>query len=74
MLDHIVPHKGDMKVFWDRANWQGLCDRCDKTIKRPLEHAYERGDIGPEALDLSRASEGEGESNPCASADTGPRG
>jgi 5-methylcytosine-specific restriction protein A len=24
-LDHIIPHKGDMQLFWDRANWQGLC-------------------------------------------------
>ena len=27
-LDHIVPHKGDMDLFWDRANWQGLCHPC----------------------------------------------
>ena len=24
-LDHIIPHKGDMALFWDRKNWQGLC-------------------------------------------------
>ena len=27
VLDHIVPHKGDVKKFWDRSNWQGLCTR-----------------------------------------------
>jgi 5-methylcytosine-specific restriction protein A len=27
-LDHIVPHKGDMTVFWDPMNWQGLCKPC----------------------------------------------
>jgi 5-methylcytosine-specific restriction protein A len=27
-LDHITPHKGDMVLFWDRANWQGLCHPC----------------------------------------------
>ncbi len=26
VVDHIVPHKGDMKKFWDRSNWQSLCD------------------------------------------------
>jgi 5-methylcytosine-specific restriction protein A len=26
--DHIVPHRGDMKLFWDPKNWQGLCDSC----------------------------------------------
>lgn len=24
-LDHINPHKGDMVLFWDKDNWQGLC-------------------------------------------------
>lgn len=34
-VDHIVPHKGDMKLFWDRRNWQGLCHQCHsrKTAK-----------------------------------------
>ena len=27
-VDHIVPHRGDMKLFWDRSNWQALCHRC----------------------------------------------
>lgn len=25
-VDHIVPHKGDMELFWDETNWQTLCD------------------------------------------------
>src|ERR1700692_4646638 len=24
VVDHIIPHRGDMKLFWDPANWQGL--------------------------------------------------
>ena len=27
-VDHIVPHRGDMKLFWDRSNWQPLCKQC----------------------------------------------
>lgn len=27
-LDHIVPHRGDLSLFWDESNWQGLCHRC----------------------------------------------
>lgn len=27
VVDHIVPHKGDMDLFWDSNNWQGLCKR-----------------------------------------------
>ena len=27
-VDHIVPHRGDMKLFWDESNWQALCHSC----------------------------------------------
>jgi 5-methylcytosine-specific restriction enzyme A len=27
VVDHITPHKGDMKLFWDSGNWQGLTKR-----------------------------------------------
>ena len=30
-LDHIIPHKGDMDLFWQRSNWQGLCKSCHST-------------------------------------------
>lgn len=26
VVDHIVPHRGDEKLFWDESNWQSLCD------------------------------------------------
>ena len=26
VVDHIKPHRGDMALFWDPANWQALCD------------------------------------------------
>ena len=28
VVDHIVPHKGDMVLFWDKDNHQALCKRC----------------------------------------------
>jgi 5-methylcytosine-specific restriction protein A len=28
VVDHIIPHRGDMKLFWDKANWQPLCKCC----------------------------------------------
>lgn len=27
-VDHIIPHKGDMQLFWDVSNWQSLCHSC----------------------------------------------
>lgn len=34
-VDHIIPHKGDKKIFWDSSNWQSLCHSCHskKTAK-----------------------------------------
>ena len=26
LVDHIIPHRGDMKLFWDSSNWQSLCN------------------------------------------------
>lgn len=28
VVDHIQPHKGDLKRFWSRRNWQPLCKPC----------------------------------------------
>lgn len=27
-VDHVIPHRGDMTLFWDQTNWQGLCKSC----------------------------------------------
>ncbi len=27
VVDHIVPHRGDDKLFWDEKNWQPLCKK-----------------------------------------------
>ena len=28
VVDHIIPHRGDEDLFWDRDNWQALCKPC----------------------------------------------
>ena len=35
VVDHVIPHKGDMVLFWDSENWQSLCKTCHdvKTAK-----------------------------------------
>ena len=27
-VDHIVPHKGNQKLFWNRSNWRAMCEAC----------------------------------------------
>ena len=35
VVDHVIPHRGDQKLFWDSGNWQSLCKRChDKKTGR----------------------------------------
>jgi 5-methylcytosine-specific restriction protein A len=36
VVDHIIPHRGDMKLFWDPTNWQGLT-KVDHDRKTALE-------------------------------------
>jgi 5-methylcytosine-specific restriction protein A len=31
VVDHIVPHRGDLGLFWSQANWQALCVQCHAT-------------------------------------------
>jgi 5-methylcytosine-specific restriction protein A len=31
VVDHVVPHRGDAILFWDRANWQSMCKPCHDT-------------------------------------------
>jgi 5-methylcytosine-specific restriction protein A len=28
VVDHIIPHRGDNRLFWDECNWQSLCKSC----------------------------------------------
>lgn len=39
VVDHIQPHRGDQKLFWDRSNWRSLCKPChDKKTGREDSH------------------------------------
>jgi 5-methylcytosine-specific restriction protein A len=33
-VDHVVPHRGDQLLFWDRSNWQSLCRSCGAARSR----------------------------------------
>lgn len=28
VVDHIIPHRGDDKLFWDQGNLQAICKTC----------------------------------------------
>lgn len=58
VLDHIEPHKGDMGKFWSSSNWQGLCEWCDKNLKRSIENDWLRGRTAAADLKLDRIVSG----------------
>ena len=37
VVDHIRPHKGDQRLFWDTSNWQSLCKRHHDSDKQWME-------------------------------------
>lgn len=41
-VDHVIPHKGNMTLFWDRGNWQSLCDHCHNSHKQAAERRAPR--------------------------------
>jgi 5-methylcytosine-specific restriction protein A len=55
VVDHIVPHKGDTRLFWDHDNWQGCCNWHHTTVKQQLEAMLAAGRIGPTDLRLDSA-------------------
>ena len=42
VVDHVIPHKGDMKIFWARSNWQPLCNHHHSSTKQALERGVAR--------------------------------
>lgn len=42
VVDHIIPHRGDQKLFWDRSNWQPLCATCHSSTKQAQEKSAKR--------------------------------
>jgi 5-methylcytosine-specific restriction protein A len=43
VVDHIVPHKGDMALFWDSDNWQPLCKACHDRKTATEDGGWGRG-------------------------------
>ncbi|HEV7323541.1 MAG TPA: HNH endonuclease signature motif containing protein [Bosea sp. (in: a-proteobacteria)] len=45
VVDHVIPHKGDMALFWDVSNWQPACSWDHDVIKQKLEAMWSKGEI-----------------------------
>ncbi len=42
VVDHMIPHRGDQVLFWDKTNWQPLCKQCHdkKTMTEDRYQTY----------------------------------
>lgn len=46
VVDHIIPHRGDQQLFWDRSNWQSLCKPHHDSSKQAEEAHGFSSEIG----------------------------
>jgi 5-methylcytosine-specific restriction protein A len=46
VCDHIVPHRGDARLFWDSSNFQGLCKHHHDGSKQQIERRGYSTEVG----------------------------
>ena len=45
VVDHVLPHRGDLVLFWDRSRWQPSCRWHHDVVKQLLEQQYSHGTV-----------------------------
>ncbi len=58
IVDHIKPHRGDTRLFWDKSNLQSLTKPCHDIFKQSEEKGGAGFDKGcnPDGTPLNRES------------------
>ena len=52
VVDHIVPHRGDMTLFWNPTNWQPCCTPCHNSVKKRQEQSGVVAGCGVDGMPL----------------------
>jgi 5-methylcytosine-specific restriction protein A len=55
VVDHVIPHKGDRGLMWDKRNWQPSCRFHHDVVKQRLEDLYANGAVNEIELRLDSA-------------------
>ena len=50
LTDHVIPHRGDTHLFWQRELWQPSCRWHHDVVKERLEHLFDAGQVTAEDL------------------------
>lgn len=45
VVNHKTPHRGDQRLFWDRANWEPLCHDDHDIVAQREEHGRQTGAV-----------------------------
>jgi 5-methylcytosine-specific restriction enzyme A len=53
VVDHVEPHEGDTRKFWDKTMWQPACRWHHDVVKQVLERMWKRGEVGLDDLWLT---------------------
>lgn len=64
VVDHVKPHRGDEALFWDRTNWQPLCERHHNRDKARLEIRGYSDRLGDDGWPIDPAHPANGGSMP----------
>jgi 5-methylcytosine-specific restriction endonuclease McrA len=56
VTDHIIPHRGDQRLFWDPKNWQPCCRWHHDVVKQQLERMHQLNQVKASDLLLTSAT------------------
>ena len=51
VTDHIIPHKGDFKLFWKEDNYIPLCHKCHNYVTSKFDRYHRPGNPPTEKLE-----------------------
>lgn len=54
IVDHIIPHKGSIDLFFDDTNLQSLCKPCHDTTKSREEHRGHQQGCNADGIPFAR--------------------
>ncbi len=43
VVDHLIPHQGNLKLFWKEDNFLPLCKKCHDTVTALFDRRYRAG-------------------------------
>jgi 5-methylcytosine-specific restriction protein A len=44
VVDHVIPHRGDQTLFWDRQNWRAICSPHHNSDAQKKDNEFARGE------------------------------